>query len=164
WMGRLWAWASSVFSGGNSAGRSGASTWNRCSGRTRSFRRRSPRSRNATPAGRWSRTSSWVAPDSSTWPPWATAARRATRLSGGPRRGGHAPCPLHESRAFRRRDAQRDGQQVGDLLGRPRQPGLDLADRLGRAADLPRQLGLGPIPFFAALLQPRTKHRLLAHS
>ena len=51
WIGRLFGDASSDRSGGNSAGRCGWVSWKMCSGRMRSLRRCSPRSRSAASAG-----------------------------------------------------------------------------------------------------------------
>jgi site-specific DNA recombinase len=47
-------------------------------------RRRRPLVRQATPAGRASRTRAAAASESTTWPPWAVAIRRAQRTSGSP--------------------------------------------------------------------------------
>jgi hypothetical protein len=73
-------------SGGNSVGRPATSSWKICSGRPRSFSRCVPSSRSAAPGGRASRTRTAAASDSSTWPPWATAATRAARCTSRPTR------------------------------------------------------------------------------
>ena len=66
--------------GSRTAGR-GWTSWNRCSGRPRSFRRCSPRSTSCAPAGRASRASVPTDSDRSTCPPWP---------------GGHDPGrPVH---------------------------------------------------------------------
>ena len=82
--GRHPAWRA-VISGGKSAGRSGWTSWKRCSGRPRSFRRCSPRSRSAAPAGSSSRASEAADADSRTWPPCPAAMIRAVRLTVGPK-------------------------------------------------------------------------------
>ena len=85
WVGRLFGTASSVRSGGNSAGRPSITSSYRCSGRERSFSRCSPRSRRLTPVGQ-----SRLAPargsadETSTWPPCPAAAMRATRWTSMP--------------------------------------------------------------------------------
>ena len=68
---------SSVLSCANSLRIPSISSWNSRSGLSRSFRRRSPRSRIATPVGSSSSTSSRVVVERSTWPPWPAAPMRA---------------------------------------------------------------------------------------
>ena len=68
-VGRL----SSVFSGGNSAGRPSISSWYRCCGPVRSFSRCSPRSRSRTRSSSSARVDS----DKSTCPPCPAAITRA---------------------------------------------------------------------------------------
>jgi hypothetical protein len=55
-------------------GRPTASSWKICSGRPRSLSRCEPRSRRNAPSGRRSRSKAAVEAESTTWPPWATAA------------------------------------------------------------------------------------------
>jgi hypothetical protein len=69
WAGRLFILASRVFRGGKLEGNPGVTAWKTRSGRKRSLRRRSPRSLSFVPSGSVSRTNSWVAEDSNTWPP-----------------------------------------------------------------------------------------------
>ena len=80
--GRFPANASSVRSGGNSPRRPGPVSWKIRTGRARSRNRCSPRSTSPHPSGRSSRTSSAVAPDTSTCPPCPAAINRAQRFSG----------------------------------------------------------------------------------
>ena len=80
--GRFPANASSVRSGGNSRSSPGPASWKIRTGRARSRSRCSPRSTSAHASGRSSRTSSSVAPDTSTCPPCPAAIRRAHRFSG----------------------------------------------------------------------------------
>ena len=78
--GRLWGRASSDAQR-REVGRQrrGAASWKTRSGRARSLRRCVAQVAQAAPPGRASRTSSAVAPESSTWPPWAAAVSRAQR-------------------------------------------------------------------------------------
>ena len=79
WTGRF-VGVSRVRMEGNSPGSPSMASWKIRSGRARSLRRWSPRSRSRTPWGSPSLcTSSEVAIDSNTWPPWPEAAIRAAR-------------------------------------------------------------------------------------
>ena len=86
WAGRLFGSAGlpSDRSGGNPAGRPAAVSWKIRSGRPRSFSRWLPRSASAAPSGSPSRTSTAAASDTSTCPPWPTAATRAARCTSRP--------------------------------------------------------------------------------
>ena len=88
WAGRLFGSAGlpSDRSGGNSACKPAACSWKRRSGRLRSFSRCTPRSASAAPGGSPSRTSAAAASDTSTCPPYATAATRAARCTSRPTR------------------------------------------------------------------------------
>ena len=80
-VGRLFGRASSVRRAGNSLGRPSASTWKRWIEAVRSLSRWSPRSRRATPSIGSSTMRSRVSPETRIWPPCATAAIRAARLT-----------------------------------------------------------------------------------
>jgi len=69
----------SVRKAGKLAGRPGDSSWKIRSARCKSLSRCSPRSRRLTPSGSISRTSSAVADESTTCPPWPALASRAHR-------------------------------------------------------------------------------------
>ena len=86
WAGRLFGSAGlpSERSGGNPACRPGPVSWKIRSGRPRSFSRWLPRSASAAPGGSQPRTSAAAASDTSTCPPWATAATRAARCTSRP--------------------------------------------------------------------------------
>ena len=71
-------------SGGKSGGRSPATSWKRCSGRSRSLSRCSPRSLSATSGGSSSATSSRVALEMSACPPCPAAQIRAARCTSNP--------------------------------------------------------------------------------
>jgi hypothetical protein len=88
WAGRLFGSAglASDRSGGNPIGRSSAWSWKIRSGRPRSFSRCTPRSASDAPAGSASRTSVAAASDTSTCPPYPTAATRAARCTSRPTR------------------------------------------------------------------------------
>ena len=86
WAGRLCSSAGlpSDRSGGNSACRPAACSWKIRSGRPRSFSRCTPRSVSAAPSGSQSRTSAAAVSDTSTCPPYPTAATRAARCTSRP--------------------------------------------------------------------------------
>ena len=86
WVGRLFGRASSERSGGNVACSPSASTWKMRTGAPRSLSRCSPRSRRVRPSTGLSPYRSRVVPDTRIWPPCATAAIRAARLTPRPTR------------------------------------------------------------------------------
>ena len=81
--GKLLGSAANVWSGGKSAGKSGATTCHRCSGLGKPFKRCSPRSRKVMSVGTapLSRTNARVASDNKICPPYATDITRAARLT-----------------------------------------------------------------------------------
>ena len=75
-----------VTRGGNTEGRSGWTSWNRCSGRPRSLRRCSPRSIRPAPAGSDMPAPSAATSESRTCPPCPAPMILAVRLTVGPKK------------------------------------------------------------------------------
>ena len=84
--GRLLGRASTVASGGKSAGRSACANWNRRSGWVRSLSRWAPRSRSVAPGGRAPSSRSAARPETRTCPPCAAPMIRAARFTAVPYR------------------------------------------------------------------------------
>ncbi len=116
--GRFPGKASSERRGANSRSRPGPRTWKIRSAWARSRSRCSPRSTSSTPAGRSPRTSGSVVPDRTIWPPWATAIRRAHRLSGWLRYCPSTTTPSPVCTPIRARRAPNDSAQVSAVRSR----------------------------------------------
>ena len=84
WEGSVGPTVPAVRSGGNSPLRPSPTNWYKRSARGRSLRRCSPRSRSDVASGSDPFTSSRVAAETTTWPPWPAEAMRAVSWSTSP--------------------------------------------------------------------------------